>query len=83
MESWRTRLKADPVPSLLASGNAAICYFARRDLLGEEEQPIEVLWNIPEVERTLERQLDNGAWKYPGGGREWLRSQEDYYQLET
>jgi squalene-hopene cyclase-like protein len=83
MESWQARLKIDPVPSLLASGNAAICYFARRDLLGKEETPVETLWQMPEVERILKRQLDNGAWKYPGGGKEWLRSMEDYHQLET
>jgi hypothetical protein len=38
MESWRTQLKVDPIPSLLASDNEAICYFVRRDLLGEEEE---------------------------------------------
>ncbi len=83
MESWRTHLKVDPVPALLASGNAAICYFTRRDLLGEEETAVDTLWQMPGVERILKRQLDYGAWKYPGGGKEWLRSLEDYDQLET
>lgn len=83
MESWRTHLKVDPVPSLLGSDNEAICYFTRRDLLGEEETPVETLWQMPAAERILKRQTGNGAWKYPGGGKEWLRSSEDYDQLET
>jgi Squalene-hopene cyclase C-terminal domain len=83
MESWRTQLKVDPIPSLLASDNEAICYFVRRDLLGGEETAVETLWQMPEVESILKRQLGNGAWKYPGGGKEHLRSQEDYDQLET
>ncbi len=83
MESWRTQLKVDPVPSLLASDNAAICYFVRRDLLGEEETPVETLWHLPEVESILKKQLGNGAWKYPGGSKEHLRSHEDYDQIET
>lgn len=83
MESWRTHLKVDPIPTLLSSNNQAICYFTRRDLLGMEETPVETLWQIPAVERILKKQAGNGAWKYPGGGKEWLRSSEDYDQIET
>src|SRR5512135_2885680 len=83
MGSWRTCLKVDPIPPLLRSENTAIRYFTRRDLSGEEETPVEILWQMPEVERILNRQLDNGAWKYPGGGKQWIRSSEDYDQIET
>lgn len=83
MKNWRTYLKVDPVAILLASDNAAISYFARRDLLGDEEQPVKTLWYLPEVESLLKRQLDNGAWKYPGGEKERVRSLEDNNQLET
>ena len=83
MGSWRTCLKVDPIPPLLRSENTAIRYFTRRDLSGEEETPVEILWQMPEVERILNRQLDNGAWKYPGGGKQWIRSSQDYDQIET
>ncbi len=83
IESWRTHLKVDPIPPFLSSENKAIIYFTRRDLLGEEETPVEILWHLPEVERILKRQIGNGAWKYPGSGKQWLRSAEDYDQIET
>ena len=83
MNAWRTSLKVDPVPALLASGNAAIGYFARRDLLGEEVQPVGMLCHLPEVERLLSRQLANGAWKYSSGEKQRIRSLEDYNQIET
>ena len=83
MESWRTQLKIDPIPTLLSSNNQAIRYFTWRDLLGIEETPVETLWQLPAVERILKKQVGNGAWKYPRGGKEWLRSSEDYDQIET
>lgn len=83
MNNWRATLKVDPLSALLASGNAAIGYFTRRDLLGQEECPVETLWHLPEVERLFSRQLANGAWKYSGGEKQRVRSLEDYNQLET
>jgi hypothetical protein len=67
----------------MASKNQAIRYFARRDLSEEEVEGIESLWHLPQVRKTLSRQLANGAWKYPGGGKAHLRDAEDYNQLET
>jgi hypothetical protein len=83
MENWREELRVDPVPALISSSNKAIEYFARRDLLDEKVGPIETLWELPEVKRILHKQQVDGSWKYPGGGQEHLRSQEDYNQLET
>lgn len=83
MEGWRKQLRFDPLPPLLASENQALRYFARRDLLGEKVVCVENLWDLPEVQNILKRQLDDGAWRYPGGGREHLRSVEDYNQIET
>jgi Squalene-hopene cyclase C-terminal domain len=74
-------LTVDPAP-LLASHNAAIAYFARRDLLGEGDDPVSVLWDLPEARRVLGKQSPNGSWRYPGGKRA-IRSQENYDQLET
>lgn len=38
---------------------------------------------IPVVKSYLQRQQPNGSWRYPGGGRTYLRSAENYDQLET
>ncbi len=81
MEGWQMSLKVDPVPTLLASDNAAIAFLVRRDLVGEEAHSPELLWQMPQVEHWLRKQRSNGAWKYPSGGK--MRSQEDYDQLET
>jgi hypothetical protein len=43
MENWRKQLKHDPLPALLSSGNEALLYFTRRDLLGEEVGAVERL----------------------------------------
>jgi len=39
MEGWQASLKVDPVPTLLASDNAALVSLVRRDLVGEEAHP--------------------------------------------
>jgi hypothetical protein len=83
MKNWREELRVDPIPVLISSNNRAIEYFARRDLLAEKVGPIETLWESPEVKRILRKQQEDGSWKYPGGGKEHLRSREDYNQIET
>jgi hypothetical protein len=67
----------------MASKNLAIRYFAQRDLLEEEVEGIKNLWQLPQMKKLLSKQLPNGAWKYPGGGRTHLRATEDYNQIET
>jgi hypothetical protein len=44
MNDWRKQLKFDPLPPLLSSGNEALLYFVRRDLLGENVDPIQ--WGV-------------------------------------
>ena len=83
MENWREELRVDPIPVLISSNNRAIEYFAKRDLLNEKVEPIETLWELPEVKKILNKPQEDGSWKYPGGGKEHLRSQEDYNQIET
>lgn len=80
---WLKSLPYDPLPPLLAAGSPSLEYLARRDLLDEQVAPPEELWKGPKVEPLLRRQLDNGAWPYPGGGKPHLRSSEDYDQIET
>jgi hypothetical protein len=82
MTSWRKKLPHDPIPILLESDCAPVAYFARRDLLGEDPGPVEQLWDLPDVEKILRRQIKNGRWKYPSPGAT-VRSTEDYDQIET
>lgn len=60
MPNWRNQLEFDPFPPLLAADNAAIRYFARRDLAGEDVAPVETLWQLPAVAAILKRQAPSG-----------------------
>jgi hypothetical protein len=62
MGNWRERLRFDPVRPLLASGNEALRYFARRDLEDDGGGSLHGLWRLPEAERILKRQQADGAW---------------------
>ena len=75
-------LRVDPAPLLASSSNAAIAFFARRDLLGSSADPVSGLWDLPEARRVIAKQAQNGSWRYPGG-KHSLRSRENYDQLET
>jgi hypothetical protein len=67
MDNWRRQLKHDPLPPLLSSGNEALQYFAKRDLLGERVGPVHRLWHLPEAQRILRKQRADGSWPRPGG----------------
>ncbi len=62
MNLLRERLRFDPIPPLLASGDEALRYFARRDLLGEDPGPVDRLWDLPEARRILRKQQADGSF---------------------
>lgn len=66
VKHWRGQLHFDPLTPLLSSGNIAIEYFVKRDLLEERVDPISYLWRLPEVKRLLQKQQSEGSWRYPG-----------------
>jgi Prenyltransferase and squalene oxidase repeat len=66
MANWLRQLKSDPIAPLLASGNEALQYFAKRDLLGEQVGPVNYLWQLPEAQRILRKQLIDGSWPRSG-----------------
>ncbi|MFX0200090.1 MAG: hypothetical protein ACFFCW_28550 [Candidatus Hodarchaeota archaeon] len=80
-ERWRTHLKFNPLPHLLTSPNKAIVYFSQWDLLGNDVDQLETLWELPSVVKFLRKQQEDGAWKYPGG-KPAMRSQQLNYQIE-
>jgi hypothetical protein len=75
-------LKVDPLPVLLSSQNAAIAFFAKRDLLGSDPRSVSALWNLPDARKIVAKQNPDGSWRYPGG-KSHVRSRENYDQLET
>ncbi len=83
MKEWSKHLNYDPTTPLLACGNPAIEYFARRDLLGEKTGRADgSLWDLPAAQAILRRQREDGSWKYPGGS-EQARALMNYDQYAT
>jgi len=66
VRNWREQFGFDPIPPLLASGDEALLYFARRDLLGEAAGPVSRLWDLPAAQRIVKKQLADGSWPRPG-----------------
>jgi hypothetical protein len=79
---WLTGLPVDPVPVLLGCGHPAIEAFARRDILDDRSVRVTALWELPEARRILERQRNDGRWRYRNPKPE-IRTVNDYDQLET
>ena len=66
MKNFLDFLKYDPIPPLLASGDEALIYFTRRDLLGEDAGSVERLWQLPGAVKILKKQQPDGSWPRPG-----------------
>lgn len=62
MEGWQGQLRFNPIPPLLSSGDEALRYSVRRDLLGEEAGPVSRLWQLPEAQKILKKQQPDGSW---------------------
>ncbi len=80
MDNWRKQLKFDPLPPLLSSGDEALQHFARRDLLEERVGPVDRLWQLPEAQRILRKQLADGSWPRSG---EKKHPAVNYHLIET
>jgi hypothetical protein len=65
MRTWRKQLHYDPIFPLLASGNEALQYFARRDLLEERTDPIDRIWELPDAQKILKKQRADGSFAFP------------------
>ncbi len=81
MREWVQQLRVDPLPCLVSSEDEALRYLVKRDLLGEEIEPIATLWQLPEVERIVKNQQGNGSWRY--GSRKKAHRNENYDLLQT
>jgi hypothetical protein len=63
MDNWLSSFKFNPLPALQTSKNEALRFFARRDLVDENVNAIQSLWQLPEATRLLRKQLPDGSWK--------------------
>jgi len=66
MRGWRELFSVDPLPSLLSSGDEALVYYTRHDLLGEDPGRLDRLWQLPAAQKILKKQQPDGSW--PRGG---------------
>ena len=66
MDNWRKQLQFDPIAPLLSSGDQALRYFVRRDLMGEQVGAANSLWCLPEAQKVLRKQLADGSWPRHG-----------------
>lgn len=80
LNGWRAGLKHDPLPVLLASGDEALRFFARRDLLDEVTGPVQRLWELPGALKLLRKQLPDGSWPPPAAAR---HPAVNHYLIET
>ena len=82
MDNWRSYLKYDPIPLLGSASNEAIRFQVSRDLLDENLDQVQHLWELKEAKRILRKQQEDGSWRYPNP-KEDIRSLKGYDQVET
>ncbi len=81
VENWQKQLKFDPIPSLLSSGDEALQYFVKRDLLQEEVGPVCCLWQLPGARKLVKKQQPDGSWGRSVGKRK--HEEVNYSLIET
>jgi hypothetical protein len=72
-------LKINPIETQLSSGNEAVAYFTRRDLLEEKVEPIDFIWQLPEVQKLFRKQQPYGSRRHTG--KETISYPRHYYAL--
>jgi hypothetical protein len=80
VSNWQSQLRFDPLPPLCSSGDEAMLYFVRRDLLEENVGPIQRLWLLPQAQKILKKQLADGSWPRSGAKK---HSAINYALIET
>ncbi len=59
---WIACLRYDPLTPLLKSGDYAVGYFTRCDLLGRKVEAIHYMYGQPELVKILKSQRADGSW---------------------
>ena len=63
MLDWTKIFSHDPIKPLISSGNPAILYFIKRDIIQDPVEDIAVLQEIPAVQKIIKKQTSEGFWK--------------------
>lgn len=79
---WMKIFSHDPIKSLLSSGNPAIKYFSKRNILQETVEEISTLQDLPAVQKIIKKQTSGGFWKSTSANRKKHPAQ-NYDLLET
>ena len=82
MRNWQNQLKYNPIQPLLNSKDEALHYFVKRDLLEEKVGLINSIWQLPEPQKILKKQLNDGSWKYSGKPKE-IYPKNHHFLVET
>jgi hypothetical protein len=82
VDNWKDSLKYDPIPLLGSSSDEAIRYQFLRDLMDEDADNVEHLWEMKQAKKMLNKQQEDGSWRYPNP-KEDIRSIKGYNQVET
>jgi hypothetical protein len=82
LKGWIGHFNYDPLVPLKSSKSESILYFTKRDLLKEESKPLNTLWNLPSAIKILDKQQEEGYWRYPAWKKK-LNEPENYNLLET
>ena len=82
MKNWIKQFKYNPIIPLLESDNKAIMYSAKRDLISEQVEDMEYIWDLPEPQKILKKQKPLGYWKSTTQNREKAPA-VNYELLET
>lgn len=75
-------MRIDPIPALLHSGNAALSFFARRDLLDEQVGSLAEVWQSPAARKLLAKQQADGSWG-PSGKKKEIYPPHHHSLVET
>lgn len=89
MSVWVKQFKYNPLIPLLASGNSAIVYSVKADLLSEPAGSVEKVWNLPIAQRILKKQKPGGYWqsasrlreKYPAVNYDLVETFKQFLKL--
>ncbi|TFH08413.1 MAG: hypothetical protein E4H14_06465 [Candidatus Thorarchaeota archaeon] len=80
--NWQRFLKYNPLLQFDHVTDSALQFQVRRDLKGEDSEPSASLWELSPVLKILNKQQEDGSWKYPKK-KEDPREISGYAQLET
>lgn len=81
-DNWTYNFKYDPIRPLLKSGNKAIAYFVKRDLLEEPVESVSSIWASNEANKIIKKQNSKGYWQSNSANKKKHPAQ-NYDLLET